>query len=451
MRYSFALIFACSILSLFVAPAYSQGTRGIGARTITLDDSLGHSITLQTPQPGDSGYAAWIAQGGTSVWKLPIPPFPDANAGFVLPGDTSGQLLIWVPAPAGGPQGAWEPIDADEVPGLGGGGGGGGISGSGTNGTIPIWTGSTSLGNSNLTDNGTTLSYSQPNINSGATFQIGDTTVLTAPGTENIFVGGYAGASNGSGSSNTALGNTADFGSGPLTNATSIGANSYVTQSNSLVLGSISGTNGASNSTSVGIGTTAPQATLDIQAPNSDAIHVTSEYGEDGSYDILGDSWNVNDYGQLLAGGTDQPDNNSVVTLDNGHLGAINNNGLGWNVTPNDSEGYPDVTFNYYTCGSNDVAGAVDFNINQTQEGNYVEIDFNEYYSTPIVTITPANEASAAYLNSFYVQTDPFGSYFRIVEDQLPPGETEYQFYYHVINIQCSQEPSKTQTKHTPR
>ena len=49
-----------------------------------------------------------------------------------------------------------------------------------------------------------------------------------------------------------------------LTNATAIGAYADVAESNALVLGSISGVNGATASTHVGIGTTTPQYTLDV-------------------------------------------------------------------------------------------------------------------------------------------------------------------------------------------
>ena len=49
-----------------------------------------------------------------------------------------------------------------------------------------------------------------------------------------------------------------------LTNTTAIGANAQVSQSNSLVLGSINGANGATADTLVGIGTTAPKAKLEV-------------------------------------------------------------------------------------------------------------------------------------------------------------------------------------------
>jgi hypothetical protein len=70
--------------------------------------------------------------------------------------------------------------------------------------------------------------------------------------------------SNTTGNYNTALGYTADVGSGNLNNATAIGAQAYVTQSNSLVLGMIKGVNGGFANTNVGIGTTTPTTTLQV-------------------------------------------------------------------------------------------------------------------------------------------------------------------------------------------
>jgi hypothetical protein len=55
-----------------------------------------------------------------------------------------------------------------------------------------------------------------------------------------------------------------DFTQPGLNNATAIGAYADVAESNALVLGSISGVNGATASTRVGIGTTAPLYTLDV-------------------------------------------------------------------------------------------------------------------------------------------------------------------------------------------
>src|SRR5262249_31419249 len=61
-------------------------------------------------------------------------------------------------------------------------------------------------------------------------------------------------------------------------NGTAIGSNALVTQSNTLILGSINGVNGATAGTLVGIGTTAPQAQL----------HVVGDINTSSGYDIAG-------------------------------------------------------------------------------------------------------------------------------------------------------------------
>ncbi|MCA1633429.1 MAG: hypothetical protein LC802_06845, partial [Acidobacteria bacterium] len=84
-------------------------------------------------------------------------------------------------------------------------------------------------------------------------------------GTGNAFFGTAAGDTNQTGTFNTIIGTGADVGPTNLTNATAIGQRALVTQSNSLVLGSINGQNGATTDTSVGIGTTAPSARLHVR------------------------------------------------------------------------------------------------------------------------------------------------------------------------------------------
>jgi hypothetical protein len=83
-------------------------------------------------------------------------------------------------------------------------------------------------------------------------------------GGSNTFVGTSAGHSNATGGNHTLLGRSADVGVDGLTNATAIGANALVTQSNTLVLGSINGVNGAAADTNVGIGTSAPGSKLTV-------------------------------------------------------------------------------------------------------------------------------------------------------------------------------------------
>lgn len=80
-------------------------------------------------------------------------------------------------------------------------------------------------------------------------------------GSSNSFLGTAAGGSNTTGNSNTYLGTRAD-GTADINNATAVGANAKVTQSNSLVLGGIAGINGASANTNVGIGTTNPTTAM---------------------------------------------------------------------------------------------------------------------------------------------------------------------------------------------
>ncbi|MEZ4801876.1 MAG: tail fiber domain-containing protein [Gelidibacter sp.] len=70
---------------------------------------------------------------------------------------------------------------------------------------------------------------------------------------------------NDTGGFNTAFGALSDVSVGNLTNATAIGARAEVGASNSLVLGSINGINGATSSVNVGIGTTTPNSALQVE------------------------------------------------------------------------------------------------------------------------------------------------------------------------------------------
>jgi trimeric autotransporter adhesin len=83
-------------------------------------------------------------------------------------------------------------------------------------------------------------------------------------GGDNTFFGIDAGNVNTTGSSNTIIGADANVADVGLTNATAIGGKAYVSANNSLVLGQINGVNGATASTSVGIGTTAPLDRLHV-------------------------------------------------------------------------------------------------------------------------------------------------------------------------------------------
>jgi hypothetical protein len=111
----------------------------------------------------------------------------------------------------------------------------------------------------------------QSNDSGNLNTAIGDGALnVNTSGSSNTAVGDTALRYNASGSSNTAVGFAAGTGSrGDRTNATAIGANAEVDEDNAVVLGSMSGVNGASADTFVGIGTTTPQAKLHIGFCNS--------------------------------------------------------------------------------------------------------------------------------------------------------------------------------------
>lgn len=83
-------------------------------------------------------------------------------------------------------------------------------------------------------------------------------------GHNNTAVGFLAGSRVVTGSGTTILGQAADVETGGLTNATAIGFRAMVGQSNALVLGAIDGVNGGAD-TRVGIGTTTPDAPLEVE------------------------------------------------------------------------------------------------------------------------------------------------------------------------------------------
>jgi hypothetical protein len=82
-------------------------------------------------------------------------------------------------------------------------------------------------------------------------------------GSDNTALGIFAGESMTVEHDNTFIGAVSDGAAG-VSNATAIGFQAQVTQSNSVVLGSVAGANGASVTANVGIGTTAPTARLHV-------------------------------------------------------------------------------------------------------------------------------------------------------------------------------------------
>jgi trimeric autotransporter adhesin len=86
----------------------------------------------------------------------------------------------------------------------------------------------------------------------------------TVDGDGNTAIGVDAGNANISGNNNTYIGYLANASSAVLNNASALGANAFVSQANSMVLGSINGVNSATADTKVGIGVTNPSEKLEI-------------------------------------------------------------------------------------------------------------------------------------------------------------------------------------------
>jgi hypothetical protein len=98
-------------------------------------------------------------------------------------------------------------------------------------------------------------------------------------GLANTFIGENSGLSNTIENNNIMIGTSANGAVG-ITNAIAIGTSAKVTQSNSLVLGSIININGANADTSVGIGVTAPSYKLHILDASNAGLRVeTSQAG----------------------------------------------------------------------------------------------------------------------------------------------------------------------------
>ena len=119
----------------------------------------------------------------------------------------------------------------------------------------------TTLGDGNVyVGNGSGASNTGANntfVGQGAGFSV-------SKGAFSTFIGVSAGLSCQTGYGNSALGAFTGINDG-LSNATAIGANAMVTRDNSLILGSIAGSNGAPYGTKIGIGVTAPDSLLTLK------------------------------------------------------------------------------------------------------------------------------------------------------------------------------------------
>jgi hypothetical protein len=135
-----------------------------------------------------------------------------------------------------------------------------------SNGNYNVAIGDSAMFNNNADGNLAAGTFAMRNNNTGAyNTATGNYALLNnTNGHRNVALGDSALSANTTGSTNTGIGYLANTSSANLNNATAIGANAFVAQNNSVVLGSINGVNGADADTKVGIGTTTPDSTLSV-------------------------------------------------------------------------------------------------------------------------------------------------------------------------------------------
>lgn len=170
-----------------------------------------------------------------------------------------------------------------------------------------------------------------------------DTAANTTSGDGNTFVGSSAGKTNYKDSFNTLVGHRSDAAKG-RTNATAIGNLSRVDASNAVVLGSVSGVNGAERSAKVGIGTTNPQNALQVIDPDNTGLRVqtnkaggtVASFGDNGAFQVdapgaVGGRVTVQESGNVGLG-NNQPKArlhvNGNVRVDSGDILGLGGNGI---------------------------------------------------------------------------------------------------------------------------
>lgn len=248
---------------------------------------------------------------------------------------------------------------------------------------------------------------------------------LNVSGSHNSALGYAAGLSNTTGSYNTFVGSNANLDSsvsGKLQNATAIGADSVVAQNDSLILGCINGINGCTVSTSVGIGTSAPLATLDVRG--NDLIK-TNAVNALQVQNALGTPLLVADTSTMKLTVT-----NLVVSANltvNGHIVTAGN-------TPAIVAGAAACTAPAVSIAGNDTSGTITITTGSScaMAGDLAAISFSSAYgSVPHPTFTPIG-SSAAGLNAYLDSSSLSAAGFSIGTASTPASSTTYKWEYWV-------------------
>ena len=201
----------------------------------------------------------------------------------------------------------------------------------------------------------------------------------TSIGNSNVGLGNSALVTNTSGNFNTGIGSFSNVSSSNLENATAIGARSFVAASNSLVLGSISGINGATSSVNVGIGTTIPQERLHVGGRTLltngfSADNAALLYQNDTDYMFLGPQSGSSANGAAIAlfGSTNASGSNAGgldINVPNALVRMNHNNG-NFTFGTNSTSGYTgifELNDNGLEIGHNSASRAILFNPNSTE------------------------------------------------------------------------------------
>ncbi len=188
---------------------------------------------------------------------------------------------------------------------------------------------------------------------SGNSFTGFEAGLFNTTGGNNSFFGRFAGATNATGANNTMIGSDADVGAGNLSNATAIGAGAIVSLSNSMVLG---------NNVNVGIGTSFPTYKLEIIDPSNRGLRVQTDtaggtvasFGGNGAFQIdapgvTGGRMAVAENGNVGIG-TSAPNaklqiaGGSVYIQQPNSLIITSPNGACWFITVNDAGGLSTIS-----------------------------------------------------------------------------------------------------------